>query len=249
VGLGISLDKGITKLVAREIGIPTPDFRIFYTPGELETCLSEEELSYPLLIKPNNGGSSLGIRQKSKVYSPEELLREGERIFTECGDSVLAEVFIPGREFASAVFNRGDGPEMLPAAEIRLAGGDPESFYHLDMKSRHQKEVICPAELPERIRKEMDESALHLFNRLGLKDLARIDYRLDRNGKLWMLEINPLPGLSPFYSVFPVQAKAAGIAPEEIIHQLIYNNLRGRNGKQRLEMAGKKHNPVHGRTE
>jgi D-alanine--D-alanine ligase len=259
-GLGISLDKGITKLIARETGIPTPDFRVFGSLEELERslCLGESEetvsaekggwesqrqLRFPLLIKPNGGGSSLGIRAGSKVYAPGELIREAEWIFTECNDTVLAEEFIPGREFASALFSRDGSPEVLPAAEIRIDGGNPDSFYFYDMKSRHQKEVICPAEIPEKIQQRMDDWSLKLFERLGLKDLARVDYRLDHEGNLWLLEINPLPGLSPFYSVFPIQAKAGGISPEEIIHQLIYNNLRGTDERKRLEMAGKTNDP------
>jgi D-alanine-D-alanine ligase len=247
VGLGISLDKGITKLIARAIGIPTPDFRVFDSLEELkrwltsgESCGSKPKLRFPLLIKPNGGGSSLGIRAGSKVYAPGELLREAEWIFTECNDTVLAEEFIPGREFAAAVLCRGREPAMLPAAEIRIDGGNPESFYFYDMKSRHQKEVICPAGIPGDVLNKMDDWSLNLFERLGLKDLARVDYRLDKAGKLWLLEINPLPGLSPFYSVFPIQARAGGIDPEKILHQLIDNNLRGTDERKRLETAGKR---------
>jgi D-alanine--D-alanine ligase len=234
MGMGLSLDKGITKLVARKAGIPTPAFITAANRFELERTLdSADDLRYPLIVKPNLGGSSFGIRASSKVFSRKELLREAEWVFQQCRDHALVETFVSGREYAAAILER-EVPRVLPIAEIRIGSGDPEEFYYYDKKSRHEKEVLCPAELTSELKQAMERSSLKLFDRMGFQDLARVDFRVDAAGTPWLLEVNPLPGLSPFYSVYPLQAKAAGISSEDIIYQLIENALRGTTWKPKI---------------
>ena len=103
--------------------------------------------------------------------------------------------------------------------------GNPGDFYSFEMKSIHQKEVVCPADIPVDVSRQIQDYSRRIFDALGCRDLARVDFRQGEDGVSYLIEINPLPGLSPFYSVFIWQAEAAGIKAEELIKTLIYNSL------------------------
>jgi len=225
VGLGLSLDKYLSKIIAGYEGIPTPRFLKLENISDIEDKRGElEDIGYPLFVKPVTGGSSQGIRRSSKVGSPDSLRNEAEWILDNCDDSVLVEKFISGREFCVALLESGE-LRCLPAAELLLNGGDPETFYSIDLKSTHRKEVICPATIPSSVSKKMTDFAVRIFQALSCRDFARVDFRLGPDGVPYFLEINPLPGLSPFYSIFTIQAEAGGVAAEEIIKVLVDNAL------------------------
>ncbi|MFC2034860.1 ATP-grasp domain-containing protein [Chloroflexota bacterium] len=225
VGLGLSLDKYLTKVIANHNNIPTPSFFRIDHLSELHTEQHAiETLGYPLFIKPVTGGSSRGIRQSARAESFESLRSEIEWILESCQDSALIETFVPGREFNVGLLET-DSLRCLPVAELRLNNADPNAFYSYELKSIHRKEIICPADIPQATSQEMQNYALRLFNALHCRDLARIDFRQGTDGTIYFLEINPLPGLSPFYSIFPKQAEAAGINTKTLIELLIRNAL------------------------
>ncbi|MFC1535515.1 KamA family radical SAM protein, partial [Thermodesulfobacteriota bacterium] len=193
--------------------------------SELETKRNDiEAIGYPIIIKPVTGGSSMGIRESARVDSYYSLKAEVRWVLETCRDSALIEKFIAGREFTIGLIEKGV-IQCLPVAELRLEGGNPEAFYSHEMKSHHRKEIICPADIPEETSLEMKEYSLRLFNAMQCRDMARIDFRQAADGTVYFLEINPLPGLSPFYSIFPRQAEAGGITPEELIEQFVRNAL------------------------
>ncbi|MFC1948613.1 KamA family radical SAM protein [Chloroflexota bacterium] len=230
LGLGLSLDKYLTKVIASHNGIPTPPFYLIGNLSELDSHRDDiEAIGYPLFVKPVTGGSSMGIRQTARVESFESLRNEVRWVLESCRDSVLIEKFIPGREFCVGLLET-DALRYFPVAELRLDRDDPHAFYSYEMKSVHRKEVICPAEIPEEISAQMQDYSQRLFNALDCRDLARVDFRLGEDGTIYFLEINPLPGLSPFYSIYTIQAEAAGIKPESLIESLVRNAL-ARAGK------------------
>jgi D-alanine--D-alanine ligase len=232
--LGLSLNKGFTKIIAAHFGIPTPPFVMADTPETIEKAASEaDRIGYPLIVKPNTGGSSMGITQASKVHTREELVRLVEWILETFDDSALIERFIPGREYTGGILDAGTCID-LPVAETVVNHGDPESFYSSEMKSVHAKEIVCPAEVELSVYRTVQEYSHTIFQALGCKDLARVDFRVGEDGIPQLLEINPLPGLSPYYSIFPIQARNAGIEPEEIIRQLIQNNAWNGVGTSRF---------------
>ena len=225
VGLGLSVDKYLAKVIANHNSIPTPSFIRIDHLAELYTKQNEiETLGYPLFVKPVTGGSSRGIRQSARAESFESLQSEIKWILESCQDSALIETFIHGREFCVGLLET-DSLRCLPVAELRLDYGNPNAFYAYELKSIHWKEVICPADIPQETSLEMQDYALRLFNALRCCDLARVDFRQEEDGTIYFLEINPLPGLSPFYSVFTKQTEAAGIKPEALIELLIGNAL------------------------
>ena len=225
VGLGLSLDKYLTKVIAGRIGIPTPAFLRIDHLEELDSRQCDiEAVGYPLFLKPVTGGSSLGIRRSARVKSFEAIHSEVEWILNSCRDAVLIEKFVPGREFTVGLLETGL-LRCLPIAELVIGEGGPDSFYSYEMKSIHRKEVICPAAIPPESICIMQDYSRRLFQALGCRDLARVDFRQGEDGIPYLIEINPLPGLSPFYSVFITQAEEAGIKAEELIKMLIEKAL------------------------
>lgn len=225
MGLGISLDKYLTKILAQHAGIPTPGFVKIDSICQWQEHISRlSDLRFPVIAKPNTGGSSMGIRNRSKTESMSELYGIVEWILSSFEDSALVEEFVSGREYTVSLLVRQQ-LQVLPVAEIRIADGSPDSFYSYERKRIHQKELICPADVPDDVELLMVDYARRIFQILGCRDLARVDFRLGVDGVPYFLEINPLPGLSPYYSIFPVQAQAAGISPGEVIRQLIHNAM------------------------
>lgn len=245
MSLGLSLDKRLTKLLATQVGIPTPAFILLRGPEDIKNNENHiERIGYPLMAKPNCGGSSMGITRESKIHSVGQLVEVTRQIRKIIDDDILVEKFISGREYTAGLIQRCKLMH-LPLAETRFRDGGPEAFYSIEMKSVHDKEVICPADCSESTATTIQEYAKRVFEVLGCKDLARIDFRVDSDGVPQFLEINPLPGLSPYYSIYPMQAKAAGMEPEDIIRQLLINNLPLHTGEidgqfVKLELASHK---------
>ena len=224
VGLGISLDKYLTKIIARHEGVPTPGFVLIRDTDIGRIQEKTEGLSFPFIVKPNTGGSSMGIQQKSRVETREDLEEISKWVIDEFQCDVLVEQFVEGMEYTSGILTKY-ADRLLPIAEVRLNEGDPSAFYSIEQKSVHKKEIMCPAQLSKETEKDINDYALRIFTALGCRDLARVDFRLSRDGVPYFLEINPLPGLSPFYGIFPVQAERAGIHTEELISMLVESAL------------------------
>lgn len=250
MALGLSLDKRLTKLLAIQADIPTPEFVLLGGPEDIKINEKRiEGIGYPLMVKPNCGGSSMGITRNSKVYSMHQLYEVTVWIKETIGDDILVEKFVSGREYTAGLIECGELIH-LPLAETRFGDEGPESFYSIEMKSAHDKKVICPVDCPFHTATRLQTYAEKIFHALGCKDFARVDFRVDSTGDPHFLEINPLPGLSPFYSIFPMQARAAGMMAEDIIRQLLANNLPKQTGETderffQLEMAGNKQNSRH----
>jgi D-alanine--D-alanine ligase len=225
LGMGISLDKYLTKVIARHVGIPTSNFVKLDSIGDWEYVEPDlKMLSFPVFAKPNTGGTSMGITNASRVSSLSDLYSVVKWLLDELEDSVLVEEFISGREFSVGLFARPE-LEVLPIAEIRFDGGAPDGFYSHDVKANDREEIVCPATPPGDLSKPLADYACRIFNALGCRDIARVDFRVGGEGIPFLLEVNATPGLSPFHSIIPIQARAAGMPPEEIIHQIIHNAL------------------------
>ena len=133
------------------------------------------------------------------------------------GENSLIEEYISGREITVSVL----GNESLPIIEIR-----PHSDVY-DYKSKYTKgesDYICPAEIDETLSRKIQDTALKVHNLLGCEVYSRVDFRLDKNNKFWLLEINTLPGMTET-SLFPMAAKAAGLSFEDLIDKIIKLSL------------------------
>lgn len=200
----MAMDKDVTKRLARFAGIPTPDWRMApVDEGEVARALG-----YPLVVKPSKQGSTLGL---SVVKKPEDLAAAVALAF-DYDDEVMLERFVPGRELTVPVL----GEETLPVGEII------SSHEIFDYEAKYQPglaEEIFPAEIPDRVAGEAQRLALETHRALKLRGFSRVDFRLDEDGELWLLEVNTLPGMTS-NSLVPKSARAAGIPFPELCERI-----------------------------
>ncbi len=210
-GQAIALDKVMSKVVFLSQGLPTPAFRVF--PGnEGETG----DLPFPVIVKPKMEAVSFGL---SVVDNPEDLRREVQRVQREYQQPALAEQFIPGREFAVALLGNGESLETLPIVEIDLEG-DPNAIQTLTNKKSKPRRKICPADLDEESADRLRQLARRAFAALGLCDFARVDFRMDGKGKIYILEINSMASLNLTGS-FVQSAQVAGMDFTALVNRIL----------------------------
>ncbi|MFH1724318.1 MAG: ATP-grasp domain-containing protein [Elusimicrobiota bacterium] len=209
----LALDKVVAKMLFRQHGLPTPDFAVIQDLGA-----DLPELPFPLIVKPKNEAVSFGLR----IVRNKDELREGaEAIVSKFAQPALVERYIEGREINVGVL--GNSPaEALPPAELVFGTEGPPIYTHEDKTRKSGREigVVCPAELTEELAARAKELGLKAFSALGCYDCARIDMRLDKEGNLFILEVNSLPSLGEHGS-FVEGAKAAGLDFTALINRLV----------------------------
>jgi D-alanine-D-alanine ligase len=208
ISCALAMDKHITKKLLAAEGLPTPAWDTFDLAGGTLPLLPGS-LNLPLVVKPRSSGSSAGV---SIVRTHEEWTKAMINVAPRT-TQVVAEEFIPGREFSSAVL----GEEALPLVEIIAS----DEFYSYDAKykpggSRH----LVPAPIDGDLTARLQMLALSVHRMLGLRDYSRTDFIVTKEGRPYILEINALPGLTPL-SLFPDEARAAGISFEALIERLL----------------------------
>ena len=174
-----------------------------------------EELSLPVFIKPNNGGSSVGT---SRVNSENELDPAIERAFRE-DSQVLAEEYIKGREITCGVITYKGEIRALPLTEII----SQKEFFDYEAKYQGKALEVTPADIPTAVAEECRKISMMLYRELNCKGMVRIDYIFNDEG-LFFLEVNTVPGLSEA-SIVPQQAAADGISLKELFSETVLNAL------------------------
>jgi D-alanine-D-alanine ligase len=209
----LALDKVVAKMIFRGRGLPTPDFVVLDSP-DFET----PDLPFPLIVKPKNEAVSFGI----EVVQDEARLREAaKRIFDHFNQPVLAEQFIEGREINVGILG-SNPPETFPPAEILFGTDGPQIYRYEDKTGRSGREirVACPAQLDESTEMQAREIAKGAFMALGCHDCARVDMRLDKEGRLYILEVNSLPSLGEHGSYLQ-GAAAVGMDFAALVNRLV----------------------------
>ena len=215
--LAISLDKGLTKRILRSAGIATPAWQVMITGRE-----ALEPLRYPVIVKPNAEGTSKGITQASVVTDEVSLRAAVRRLLGRYDQPVLVEEYIPGREFTVGLL--GDGrPRALPVMEIVFVGPLQHPVYGFEEKQSFTPQVRyeCPAQITPAEQERIERAARDTFTALGCRDVARVDLRLAPDGTVYVIEINPLPGLTPDFSDMCTIATAAGIDHRTLIGEIL----------------------------
>jgi len=220
--LGISLNKAVTKHVAAGAGIPTPDFAL--CGSRADAVDAAERLRFPVLAKPNFGGSSVGVGPESVIREPAHLAPAVEASLHEFDQPCLVEEFVRGTDVTVGLL--GNEPvEAFPIGRILAMDG----MYSAAAKQAHDRRIDCPCSLPAGMAEQLRDWSVRIFKLTGARDFARVDYMMDTAGKAWFLEINPLPGLSPYYGVLPVLAAAAGYAHTELIGAIMRSAMQRRS--------------------
>jgi D-alanine-D-alanine ligase len=229
--LSVSLDKAVAKRMVRTHGILTPDYLVLNTGKER----LPRELAFPLLVKPVAEGTSKGVTKKSVVRTEDELREVARDMIAKYRQPALAEQYIAGREFTVGLLGERR-PRVLPPMEIVfLDGSDPTPIYSFDMKQDWSKEIRyeVPAKLGEKEVDRLERAAREVFTALGCRDVARVDFRIDAEGRIFFIECNPLPGLTPGWSDLVLIAQAAGIEYRALIGEILSFAIRRHQERER----------------
>jgi len=183
----------------------------FTSPDEIV-----ENLEFPVFVKPNNGGSSIGM---SKVNKPsDELGMAIEKAFKE-DDQVLVEEMIKGREFTAGVFRTKGNIIVLPLTEVKADAS--QSFFDFEAKYQGKSSEVTPAEVEEVIADKIRDTARKIYETFNCRGVVRIDFIYNEEaGKPYMLEINTIPGQSEA-SIVPQQVKVMGWSLKEFYTKLL----------------------------
>jgi D-alanine-D-alanine ligase len=199
------MDKLLSKYIISEKGLLTPKY--FEYKGKLE-------LKLPVVVKPVEGGSTIGI----SIVKKQSQFEKAVKMAFKYSKRVMVESYIKGREVTVPVFFG----KALPIIEIIPKTG----FY--DYKAKYVKgmsEHILPARLPLKLYKEVQKTALLVHEILSLRDYSRIDFIIDGKGNPYILEANTLPGLTGT-SLLPEAAKTSGISFEEMVILMLTGAIR-----------------------
>jgi D-alanine-D-alanine ligase len=230
--LAIALDKALGKKVLLQHDILTPKFQVMESARERLS----PEMRFPLIVKPNAEGSSKGIGSAS-VVDTEDDLRAAVKVCVErYRQPALVEEYIAGREFTVGLL--GDKrPRVLPPMEIKFKNNAKRPVYDYAVKQEWEKHVYyeCPPKLTDAELKAMEKIARATFWALDCRDVARVDMRMDADGRIYVLEVNPLPGLTPGYSDLVLIAQAGGLEYDQLIAEIMVGGLRRLKDKRREE--------------
>lgn len=220
LSLAISLDKTAAKKMFQFHGVPTPAFRSF-APGE---PVDWSGLRFPLFVKPALEGSSMGVSPKSKVNNPAELLEQVRHVHEWYRQPALVEEFIDGREFTVGLVGN-ETPFVFPVIEINFALVPPDhgNVYSYQFKKEWDADefYLCPAPVDSSLEALLKKTAVDAFRALGCRDVGRADIRLGADGVPYVLEVNPLPGLSPGFSDLCRQADKAGWTYGQLVNAIL----------------------------
>ena len=203
----LAMDKWRSKMILRQAGIPTPDFELVQTVTDIARV--GKRLGFPLFVKPNREGSSIGT---AKVHNTNEM-EQAWHSAREFDDDVLAESCIDGPELTAAVL----GDQVLPLIRIEAASG----FYDYDAKYIvDSTRYFCPAGLGTEVESRITNLAKQAFDVLGCRGWGRIDFMVNAKGEPFVLEANTIPGMTD-HSLVPMAAKAAGIDFEQLVLSIL----------------------------
>ncbi len=240
--LALTLDKPMTKRVLAFHGLPTPPFQVFERVDEP----LDEDLTFPLFVKPSREGTGMGVSGSSIVHSEAELRDRLAEQLAHYRQPILVERFIRGREVTIGVIGNLSGPaarrvprdeaadrvqaglRFLPALEVDFSKYPPSEggVYTNRMKTEwaHDFHRFCPAPLSPALLARLHWLTAAVFRVTGCVDVARVDFRLDaeEGDRPYILEVNPLPGLYPGLSDLVLEAEAMGMSYNELINAIFH---------------------------
>jgi len=210
-GSAISMDKLRTKQLLVGAGLDTPDFRVVSGPQTFESIV--DALGLPLMIKPAEEGSSLGL---VRVERREELAT-AYATAARYGCEVLAERWVTGREYTVTVLQG----EALPLVRIDAAN----TFYDYEAKYFSDRtRYVCPCGADPEREREWGELALRAFRTVGASGWGRVDFMLGAAEEPLLLEVNTVPGMTA-HSLVPMAASAAGIDFDELVWRILETSM------------------------
>lgn len=236
--LALCLDKGLTKKIIKQHGIDTPEFQVFETGREKP----DKKLRYPLIVKPIAEGTSKGIGDKSVVEDEETLKLVVKQSLERYKQPALVEEYIRGREFTVGLLGE-KRPRVLPPMEIVFTDKNlKHPVYSFALKQEWDKHVsyACPAVLTPTELRNLERAARETFEVLDCRDVARVDLRMTKEGKVYVIEVNPLPGLTPKFSDLVLIAEAGGFDYRTLIGEIMSGAIKRLKEKNREDAQNAK---------
>lgn len=213
----ITFDKFSCKSYLKDVDYVKCADDIFLRKGEPVDGLAElavAKLGLPMFVKPTDGGSSFGV---TKVKSIDDFAKAVDCAFAE-GNMLIAEAAVVGRELTCAVYNDGKENIALPVIEIITEN----EFFDYEAKYNGHSREVCPAQIPDALRDEIQEVSRKIYAHLGCSGLVRVDYISSDEG-LYFLEVNTIPGMTSA-SLVPQMVRAAGLSMTDFLTSVIENS-------------------------
>ena len=213
LGSALAMDKLRAKRLWMAEGLPTPPFEILDAKSDFRA--TAKRLGLPLMVKPVNEGSSIGM---SKVRAAGDL-EEAYALAVNYDRAVIAEKFVDGTELTAGIL----GDEALPLIKLET----PRDFYDYQAKYvADDTRYLIPCGLPAARERQIQQLCLQAFSALGCSGWGRVDLMLDRAGEPWLLEVNTVPGMTD-HSLVPMAARAAGLSYEDLCMRILESSHVG----------------------
>jgi D-alanine-D-alanine ligase len=241
--LSICLDKALAKRLL--VDVDTPAFQLLVTGRE-----RLRPFRYPVIVKPNQEGTSKGITRASVVGDEARLREVAREIIERYGQPALAEEYITGRELTVGLLGERR-PRVLPPMEVVFLQQVERPVYDYECKQDWQRHVRyeCPAKLTRDELRAVERACRTTFMTLGCRDVARVDLRLTPEGRVYVLEVNPLPGLTPDYSDLCLIANGAKVDYRTLIGEILSGAIKRWQSRQRVEESAPAGQTARGRGE
>jgi D-alanine-D-alanine ligase len=223
------------KDILQSQDILTPQYRIFE-----RAAAASKENRFPVIVKPLHEDGSLGITRESVVFDDEALVKQIGYVIDQYQQPALVEEFVEGRELNVGLMETNGKLGVLPISEIdysEFPEGIPricgyEAKWVTESPEYQKSKPVCPAPLEPAMKERVEQIALRVFKLFGCRDYARVDLRIDRDGKIYVLEVNPNPDISPQSGVARA-LKAQGTTYAEFVGNLIDRALRRKEAEVR----------------
>jgi len=224
--LAICLDKPLTKKLVATAGVATPRWRVFTDVAQLKEE-NWDGFPFPVFVKPSHEGSSKGIRYRCQAQNVRQTIELAAELLSSYQQPVMVEEYINGDEITVGILGNSP-PRILGVMRILPRDRGTDFIYSLEVKRGWENlvEYECPARLNPGVLKKIVKSSMSAFKVLGCRDIARIDFRVSSSGVPYFLEINPLPGLSPYNSDVPIIASKSGWTYDDLIAAIMDTALQ-----------------------
>lgn len=218
--LALTLDKALTKRVLRDAGVPTAGFWLIESSDHPSIGLSH----YPLFLKPNAEGTGKGISEKSLVRNEKELRETAQQLLARFRQPVIAETYLPGREFTVGITGTGEQASVIGVMEILLLQSADACGYTYDNKQRYEERVRYRLADDTEAR-QAATVALQAWRILQCRDGGRVDIRSDEHKEPHFLEVNPLAGLHPVLGDLVILSQFAGLNYADLLGRILDSAL------------------------
>jgi len=223
----IGLNKTWAKKCLAYHKILTPKF---VTVSDIRE-IADFDVTFPVILKPNEEGSSIGINEDNVVFDMQNLKIKLQTLLDTYKQSILVEQFIQGREFSVGLLGRqGENPEVFSILEIDYSKLPKEigNVFGQRAKTKYGSldHYICPAKIPKDLKKRLQTISIDIWKYLDIRDFGRIDFRMNNKNQIYFLEINPLPGMdfdleNNDFSFYPYMAMKSGYNYDQLIQYIL----------------------------